>query len=205
MDTLKDICVYLISNGTGMSSPSKNGNLKLQKLLYYAESVSLLKYNEKLFSEDIEAWIEGPAVRAAYVSYRYYGLWNETVNNVSNKVKSILDFIIYAFDNYDTNELVSMTHDESPWKQYENEVGSNQSITIDSEDIINYQQENSNLLEMFNNFENQKKMTIGNVTFTYNPKETTLNDEDIEIIKQDFHEETGEFYIYKEDGELVIY
>ena len=41
-------------------------NKKLQKLVYYAQAWSLVLNNKKLFSEPIEAWVHGPAVRSLY-------------------------------------------------------------------------------------------------------------------------------------------
>ena len=38
-------------------------NLKLQKILYFAQAEHLKKYNQKLFNQDIEAWQYGPVVR----------------------------------------------------------------------------------------------------------------------------------------------
>jgi uncharacterized phage-associated protein len=38
-------------------------NLKLQKLLYYAQGFYLAIYGKALFEEDIVAWEHGPVVR----------------------------------------------------------------------------------------------------------------------------------------------
>jgi uncharacterized phage-associated protein len=48
-------------------------NLKLQKLMYYAQGFSLVLFNKPLFPERIEAWIHGPVIPAVYHKYKGYG------------------------------------------------------------------------------------------------------------------------------------
>lgn len=48
-------------------------NLKLQKLLYYAQGCYLAMYDAPLFKEDIVAWAHGPVVREVYDEYKAYG------------------------------------------------------------------------------------------------------------------------------------
>lgn len=45
-------------------------NLKLQKLLYYAQGYSLSRNNKGLFDDVIEAWTHGPVVPEAYHTYK---------------------------------------------------------------------------------------------------------------------------------------
>lgn len=48
-------------------------NLRLQKLVYYAQAWHLANYDTPLFEEDFEAWIHGPALPALYHHYEGYG------------------------------------------------------------------------------------------------------------------------------------
>ena len=45
-------------------------NLKLQKLLYYAQGVTLALTGKPLFSDPIEAWQHGPVVPSVYRLYK---------------------------------------------------------------------------------------------------------------------------------------
>ncbi len=45
-------------------------NMKVQKLLYYFQSLHLAFYDELLFDEEIQAWRYGPVCPPAY---RFYG------------------------------------------------------------------------------------------------------------------------------------
>ncbi len=48
-------------------------NLKLQKLLYYAQGFSLALTGKPLFNDQIKAWIHGPVVPSVWADYRECG------------------------------------------------------------------------------------------------------------------------------------
>jgi len=48
-------------------------NLKLQKLVYYAQGFSLALRGQPLFDAAIEAWMHGPVVPGLYRRFRDYG------------------------------------------------------------------------------------------------------------------------------------
>ena len=52
--------------------------MKLQKLLYFAQGHHLADFGELLFREDIEAWKYGPVVRVVYEADRDHTEWPET-------------------------------------------------------------------------------------------------------------------------------
>lgn len=204
MDTVNDVAVYLVNKGTGMNFPSKNGNLKLQKLLYYANAVNLSINGVPLFSETLQAWPEGPVVKSIYIRYRYYSLYDEAVYSLSEDVEKILEFVVSLFDDFSAEELVEMTHEETPWEQFEDKVGEYKDIEIPNEDIKNFYEDT--FKNMYNEQKVERKMSIGSNEFIFNPLETQLTSEDKEILKNDFKNIFNQiFYVYKEDGELVAY
>ncbi len=48
-------------------------NLRLQKLLYYAQGFHLALYDELLFAEAVVAWMHGPVVPEVYHEFKRYG------------------------------------------------------------------------------------------------------------------------------------
>ena len=48
-------------------------NLKLQKLVYYAQAWHLALRDVPLFEEDFEAWVHGPVIPALYQEYKKFG------------------------------------------------------------------------------------------------------------------------------------
>jgi len=61
MLTCHDVARYFL---TLMSEENGDliSNLKLQKLVYYAQGSSLALWGNPLFSEKIEAWLHGPVI-----------------------------------------------------------------------------------------------------------------------------------------------
>lgn len=57
-----------LANNTG----SYISNLKLQKLVYYAQAWYLGIYGTSLFEEDFEAWVHGPVIPALYREYKEF-------------------------------------------------------------------------------------------------------------------------------------
>jgi uncharacterized phage-associated protein len=98
-------------------------NLKLQKLLYYAQGFHLAIFDEPLFSESIEAWIHGPVVPEVYRYYKSYGsdpIPPEEYDSeyFTKDIQEYLDEIYSVFGQYSAWKLREMTHDEKPWKNY---------------------------------------------------------------------------------------
>ena len=100
-------------------------NLKLNKLLYFAQGWYLSKYNEPLFDEQIEAWDLGPVVANVYQAYKPLGknhiMIDRNEDNLDESKVSVeqLELLIDVYNNYSkfsANELVEMTHvKDSPW------------------------------------------------------------------------------------------
>lgn len=96
-------------------------NLKLQKLLYYAQGCYLALYDKPLFKEPILAWGYSPVVESVYDTYkhnRYDGIkeFEAPVKNFTETEESVLTQTYEAFGQYSAWKLVDMTHNETPWK-----------------------------------------------------------------------------------------
>lgn len=97
-------------------------NLKLQKLLYYAQGVHLALHGEPLFSARIEAWKHGPVCPPVYSQYKGLGSmpiprptdFDPTV--VPAKARKTLDEIHRVYGQFSAWRLREMTHSEPPWK-----------------------------------------------------------------------------------------
>lgn len=102
-------------------------NLKLQKLVYYAQAWNLAIVGESLFSEDFEAWVHGPVLRDLYTSYKEFGsnpivdakldekYHNELHSSFSDKTQLILNDIKEVYFPKTAYYLEQMTHEEEPW------------------------------------------------------------------------------------------
>ena len=94
-------------------------NLKLQKLLYYAQGYHLAIEGEELFGDEIQAWVHGPVIPSIYHQYKEFR-WqpiNKEVDTPTfgDKVVEFLDLILETFLPVDAFKLEQMTHSETPW------------------------------------------------------------------------------------------
>jgi len=98
-------------------------NMKVQKLLYYAQSLHLALYNEPLFAEEIQAWRYGPVCPPAYRFYSDFEAKQlpippkELLSDFSSEKKELLEEIWEYFGGYHAYGLSDMTHGEFPWKK----------------------------------------------------------------------------------------
>jgi uncharacterized phage-associated protein len=95
-------------------------NLKLQKLVYYAQAWHLALQDEPLFEEDFEAWVHGPVIATLYKKYKAFG-WQPILTEVEPQIdKHTSDFLSEVAEEYfacDAYELEQMTHAEEPWQR----------------------------------------------------------------------------------------
>jgi len=97
-------------------------NLKLQKLLYYAQGFHLAAYGGPLFPENIEAWVHGPVVPSVYRSLKAFGSdpikieEPPPLDDFSARSIELLDEVYSVYGQFSASSLRNMTHQEPPWK-----------------------------------------------------------------------------------------
>jgi len=104
-------------------------NLKLQKLLYYAQGLYLAMNEEALFPEKIYAWKHGPVVPDMYHFFKTYGAnpipkpnnFNFSVLNENQT--EFLNEVYQVFGQFSAWKLRNMTHEEPPYKMAEASAG----------------------------------------------------------------------------------
>lgn len=95
-------------------------NLKLQKLLYFAQG-HYMQENEgnQLFEDDFQAWAHGPVVPDVYSDYKDYSWFNlpkqRNDEELSFKIDNFLDVLLENYGSEDGKRLEIISHDEKPW------------------------------------------------------------------------------------------
>jgi len=121
MLTCYDVAKYFLSL-TDENLGDLISNLKLQKLVYYAQGFHLAIHGKPLFDEETEAWIYGPAIPELYSGYKKYGsghIPSPTDTDFSvfdEEIRSLLDEVYAVFGQYSAWKLANMTHEEPPWR-----------------------------------------------------------------------------------------
>ncbi len=107
-------------------------NLKMQKVVYYAYSAVLVTYGERLFSESMQAWPNGPVVPSLYTALRDYRsspidreflrgkTLGEVASNFSPEILETLENVYQLVGQLSAFQLVVATHSERPWKNARN-------------------------------------------------------------------------------------
>jgi len=120
-------------------------NLKLQKLLYFAQGLYLAKTGKPLFKDSIIAWDLGPVVREVYDKFKVCGVFPITAfdlkiskdpQGLPEDIKSFVEEIWEDQGKYSANYLVSETHRSgTPWYEAYKK-GAN--TVIEQESLKNY-------------------------------------------------------------------
>ncbi len=124
MATVFDVADFFIDIAN-MSEDDQMTNLKLNKLLYYAQGVFLARTGKPLFDDDIEAWDLGPVVSCIYQKYKTYG--RSPIDSVSedydysvfdeNELETLID-VMREFGQFTGSTLVTKTHRPgTPWSE----------------------------------------------------------------------------------------
>jgi uncharacterized phage-associated protein len=94
-------------------------NLKLQKLLYYAQAWHLALFGRPLFADKLQAWIHGPVVPSVYGRFKEFGGRNidkpVAAPALPDETVAFLDELVGEYMPLDAFELELMTHREAPW------------------------------------------------------------------------------------------
>lgn len=94
-------------------------NLKLQKLLYYAQAWHLGLHGEPLFEARFEAWVTGPVIPTMFSRFEEFSFHDlpvpDRVPDLSEDTAGFLDDIADQYMARDEYELEWMTRREEPW------------------------------------------------------------------------------------------
>lgn len=99
-------------------------NLKVNKLLYYAQGAFLARTGKPLFKNTIEAWTHGPVVADIYHKYKVCGRTPISSDGdidrtcfTDEEYEVLLD-VMREFGQYTGTALVSLTHQpDTPWSK----------------------------------------------------------------------------------------
>ncbi len=101
-------------------------NLKLQKLLYYAQGWFVRAHRRPLFDDRIRAWSHGPVVPAVYHEYKHFGSGDIELpaedefdwSDVDSEATAVLIEVWNTYGRYSAWGLRNMTHREPPWQNH---------------------------------------------------------------------------------------
>ena len=131
MPSAFDVAAYVLQQKGPMTT------WKLQKLVYYCQAWSLVREDEELFPEEIQAWANGPVVPRLYaehrgeyrISYDFFKMIGDS-NNLNQEQKETVDKVLSFYGDKDSQWLSNLTHMEDPWKDARVGLSDNERGTI---------------------------------------------------------------------------
>ena len=133
-----DIAKRIINWCNGNSIPITN--LKLQKLLYFAQGEFFKNQKARLINEDFYAWELGPVIPRVYSLYAMFSstsIPKQTESeSFTEEVLNQIEETLMKYARISTWDLVEISHNQDPWK-YTHQVFGNKAI-IPYESIAEY-------------------------------------------------------------------
>ena len=135
MNSILNCASYIVSKYETIFKDTID-EMKLQKLLYFAQRENLAIYGKPLFNDEFEGWRLGPV--SPLVRKNLYGIKNYDITNLSDQEKNILNSVILQYGPIESTELSDLSHNELSWKNSRKGLGQNErgNITLKLEDII---------------------------------------------------------------------
>lgn len=117
MARVYDVAAYILDRMGSLSA------MKLQKLCYYSQAWHLVWDEEPLFPEPIQAWANGPVVRALYTAHRgdfrvdSMPGWTEAdATALTDGERSTIEAVLNFYGPMTAHQLSELTHSERPWQ-----------------------------------------------------------------------------------------
>lgn len=219
MRDVYDFAKYFIKNGADSNPNTYDGNMKLQKLLTFANAISIAEYGKPLFDDEIFAFTNGCVVEKVRLRYRneYDSFKKESElfqPNFSEQEYNVLNLVTGIFGNETAATLSQINHEFRFWNEpYSNGTKSN-GYHVKEKSVVNmedYPDDIEAIKKVIAVYKQNKQISkhhelINGITFYYDGFE--LNDDIIqglaEFALSDEAEDTS-YTVCMDDGELVIY
>ena len=136
MEKLMDVASYIF-NRYFETKGERIDEMKLHKMLYFAQRESFIQKNEPLFEEVFYGWKFGPVLKEIRNAYRDNAFYSHIDEDIILRIKSIIDKVFEEYADKDSWSLSRLTHGEIAWKNSRKGVsdGANSDCPIDVEDI----------------------------------------------------------------------
>jgi uncharacterized phage-associated protein len=213
-----DLAKWFIKNDLDQPRNSIDGNMKIQKLLYFSQLIHLAKFDKVLFDSPILAYTNGSVVESVRLTYRdnHQKLISESKEfkeRFNEEAQYTLSVVKDVFGDVSAKELSDLNHLHTGWHEAlkRSEIGHNyynkylSAISLDT--VQKHDLESvRKVLEAHDATRNLTKPyeVINGITFYYDPEQLTFTDDLIESLESFQGEDTAYTIYIDENAELVI-
>lgn len=217
MRDVYDYAKYFIKIGADSVPNSYDGNMKLQKLLVFADLANISEYGVPLFDNEVLAFENGCVIEKVRLRYKndYNGFKHDSdiyQPDFSENEYDVLNLVVSIFGNASAKELSDINHTFNFWKQaYERgRLGANyHAKCLSVVDMAAQKDDIEKMHEIITAYKESSvapssKEVLYGVTFYYDGFE--LTDEITEKLC-DFamSADDSAYSVYLDNGKLVIY
>jgi uncharacterized phage-associated protein len=121
MADVRDVAQYILERRGALTT------WKLQKLVYYCQAWSLVWDDKQLFLDDIQAWANGPVVRALYNAhageFQVSSITGGRPSRLTATQKETIDAVMRTYGGKTGAFLRELTHTEPPWRKARSRAG----------------------------------------------------------------------------------
>ena len=136
MKDLMTVASYIV-NRYQAEQGERIDEMKLHKMLYFAQREGLIETNEPLFEGDFYGWRFGPVAADIRAAYRDDTFDKTVGDEAMGSDKAVLDYVFANYADKDSWSLSRLTHGEICWKKSRKGIAPNESSNnlIPLEDI----------------------------------------------------------------------
>ncbi len=118
MASVFDVAKYILDKYGAMSA------MKLQKLIFYSQAMSLVWDDVPLFEEEFEAWAKGPVCRELFQAHKGKFMLNNSeflkpykpdTSNLTQEQRETINAVVNSLIDFPPYRLSDMVHQEKPW------------------------------------------------------------------------------------------
>lgn len=217
MRDVYDFAKFFIKNGADSMPNTFDGNMKLQKLLVFADFISLIEYDERLFEDDILAFKNGCVIEKVRLRYKndYSGFKHDSdiyQPDFTEKEYEVLNIVRDIFGTAPAKELSEINHTFKFWsdaynngldeKGYHHKDRSVVDMASEQEDMERMKE----ILAAYRETSSDKTYSevINGITFYYDGfKLTDTMIDELETFSLTADDDS--YSVYLDDGRLVVY
>ena len=212
-----DFAKFFIKNGADSMPNTYDGNMKLQKLLVFADLVNIAEYGEPLFNEQVLAFENGCVVEKVRLRYKndYTALKQDSdlyQPDFSEREYEVLKLVMDIFGGASAKELSDINHTFDFWKTaFDNGISCtgyhNKEMSV--VDMMSQRADVEKMREIISAYRETasdaaKYEIINGVTFYYDG--FALTDDMIDRLESfSLSAEDDTYSVYVDNGRLVIY
>ena len=217
MKDVYDFAKFFIKNDADSIPNTFDGNMKLQKLLVFANLAHISEYGEPLFSDQVLAFKNGCVVEKVRLRYKsdYYGFKRDSdafQPDFTEREYAVLNLITEIFGKATARELSEINHTFEFWKtafDKGTDVNGYHNKARSVVDIMSYPEDIGKMREIISAYREaasdvSARECINGVMFYYD--DFTLTDEMIEQLETfSLSADEDSYSMYVDNGRLVIY